>query len=369
MATAVEKDPWLDEEFGTVDFTEYPEDVPLPNLPMLPADIDPASELPPEPTPPVAPPEPPAPEPDQDDSLEIDLGDGAFATMEKSSKGWKGTVDIGSGSTQVYYGKTKNELIGNLFKAQAHSTKKIREQNRTIKLGVTTEQVQETVREAQRAVGKKLNAEEVFEIKTLLESDPDKALESWFQKRTGRTLEDLVQGAERGEAASRELLMEQTNKQFLSSCKDYYPDPDYENFNSLLSYLAKHKLRRGRKPGDEQEILDLLVNKGLYTASNLETAFTELTEDGLLLPKPRAVRTPEPQPTATPTAAQTPAAERIVRTETRPRAGYGIRTTEVTPTRTTETTPLPAEDYERLTDAELDARIAEERRKVLSSRR
>src|SRR5882757_9395777 len=73
-------------------------------------------------------------EPD-DDPIVIQNPDGSSISIEKSSKGWKGSVDIGTGSTQVYYGKTKNELLTNVLTAQANATKKIREQNRQIKFG------------------------------------------------------------------------------------------------------------------------------------------------------------------------------------------------------------------------------------------
>jgi predicted RNase H-like HicB family nuclease len=335
---------------------------------MIPPDLDPlvvTNVTPPEPEPEPAP-APPQPEPEPEEPIILTNPDGSYTRMEKSSKGWKATVDIGTGSSQVFYGKTKDELIQNILTAQLNATKKIREQNKKIKLG-TVEEATPTVAQTEKILGRKLTADESFEIKTMFEADPDKALDTWFQKRTGSTVDQLLDKAEKGQRASNELSMEQANREFLAANPTYYGDEKYENFNSIVTYLVKHKLRRGRKAGDEQQVLQDLVSNGHYTASNLEEAFTELTEAGLLLSAPRA---PEKKETPAPPAPEPPAApERIVRTETRPRAGLGITSREVTPTRTADPTPPPVEDFNKLTDEQLEALIAAERKKVLASRR
>lgn len=357
MPTPTETELWQD-EFGGVDLSapvRGPEMVDD-NLPMIGPDL--GNETP---EPLLAPVQiMDTPLEADDEPISIQSPDGSTISIEKSSKGWKGSVDIGTGSVQVYYGKTKNELLTNVLTAQANATKKIREQNRKIKLGEPTPSLTEAVNIATQTLGRRPTADESFEIKTLFESDPDKALEKWFQMRTGRTVEEVASKADRGGSASNELQMEQANKRFLADNPTYYPDPNFENFNSLITYLAKHKLRRGRKTGDEQEVLQALVDNGHYTASNLEEAFEDLTEAGLLLPPPRA------QP-ATPAA---PASDRIVRQETRPRAGLGIRPSETTQTRLPETPQSPSEkDLNKLTDKEIDELISQQRKAYIAGRR
>ncbi len=359
MPEPTEAELWQD-EFGRVDLSstvgapELPDD----NIPMIGPDLgnEPPTEQP-------LPAQPvqimdtlPEPEPEEPQFTRNE--DGSFFGMEKTPKGWKGTVNIGYGGSQDFYGKTKDELIRNILKAQFNASRKIREQNKKIKLGEPT--LTETVQQAVQTVGRKLTADESFEIKTLFESDPDKALEQWFQKRTGSTPDELLNRANQGQQASNELKMEQANKTFLANNPTYYPDPNYENFNSLITYLAKHKLRRGRKTGDEQETLQALVDHGHYTAANLEEAFEDLTEAGLLLSKQQ----PPPAPPAT------PASDRIVRQETRPRAGLGIRPSETTQTRQPETQQPPSEkDLNKLTDKEIDELISQQRKAYLAGRR
>lgn len=350
-------DLWLEGEFGGVDFTpDKPDNIDDQPTPMIAPDLVPqvitnVPELVDTPEPEIT------PEPAQPESVEpviFSNPDGSYTRMEKTSKGWKATVDIGSGGQQDYYGKTKDELIQNILKAQLHATKKIREQNRAIKLGVGDELPTEktTTARVENAIGRELTADEKIELKLQLETDPDKAFDNWFVKRTGHTLDELVARANRGDKAQRELYMEGVHKQFLAENPTYFPDPEFENYNSLIAYLAKNKLRRTLKKGQESEVIDTLVENGFYTASNLEEAFTELSEAGLLLSAPR---TPEkPAAPAVPAPSAPAAPERIVRTETRPRAGLGITNREASPARVPEPTPPSVDDLNSLSTEEIN---------------
>jgi len=358
----VDNNLWLDDEFSTTLLkSDKGEPIEEPQA-MIAPDLNPQviTNIPePEPEP-VAPQPQYVQEVEPDEPEVIENPDGSSIRIEKSSKGWKGTVDIGYGSTQVFYGKTKNELLKNLMVAQLNATKKIREQNKKIKLGTVEEAP--TVQQVERQTGRKLTADEVFEIKTLMESDPDKALDTWFEKRTGQAVDALVQKVDKGQAASNALEMESVNKEFLAACPGYYPDQHYENFNSLITYLAKHKLRRGRRVGDESQILEALVIAGHYTASNLEEAYEELTEAGLLIKAPRPPEnTPAPEPKEN--------TGRIVQTQTRPRAGLGIRSSEVTQTRIPEPTPPTDQDFNTWSTEDIDKAIADQRRAYIASLR
>jgi hypothetical protein len=171
--------------------------------------------------------------------------------------------------------------------------------------------------------------------------------------------------ASRGKKANLELIAEQESKKFLSANPDYYADDGWQNYKLLISYLSKHKLGRVLTPTNQESLLAELIETGLYTATNLEEAFTELSEAGLLLLKPR-----DPKPTPAPPAPPAPTTERIVRTETRPRAGLGIRQTEATSTRTPEPEkPLSVEDLNSLSDEEVKKLFQDARQLEIRNRR
>lgn len=353
-----ETDLWLDDDgFGGVNFTPDKIEPNEENLPMIAPDLNPQiiTNVPAfmEEEPVAEAPQPAQAEPEE--PLIFTNPDGSYTSIEKSSKGWKGTIDIGTGSQQVFYGKTKDELIQNLLTAQLHGTKKIREQNRKIKLGSVDDTPTERVAtaRAEKTIGRELTADEKVELRLLLETDPDKAFDNWFVKRTGFSLDQLVARANAGDKAQRELYLEGVHKTFLAENTSYYGDPNFENYNTLITYLAKHKLRRSLKKGHESEVIDDLIDGGFYTASNLEEAFTELTEAGLLLPAPRTPEKPQTVPVPAPPVQPAAPVERIVRTETRPRAGLGIRTSEASP-RVPDTKPLSVEDLNSLSTEEIN---------------
>jgi hypothetical protein len=356
----VEKDPWLDDEFAQVDFTRHREDL-MDDLAEIEQEQQPVPALNPETVTNLPEPEPvavaPEPEPESEGPEVIELDGGGTLTIEKKGKKWCASLDAGAGGIQNFYGQNKNELLVAAFKAQANATRKIRELNRQVKLGPTTEPKpqQEPISQPR---SKQLTADEITEIKLELQTNPDAAFDKWFQKKTGLRVDQLVTLAKSGHEAKTELTAEQVNKEFLARCPDFYPDKNYENFASLVTYLAKHKLGRSVTDRNQDEIYQSLLTGGHWTVQNLETAFNELNEDGLLVEKPRSAPEPTTQPAAQPTPAPAPRSEeRIVRTATRPRASLGIRQSEVA-----TVTPPPAptasvEDYDDMTNEQLLAEI------------
>lgn len=363
VAAVVEQDPWFTPDpygFNNVskDEARAPLELEGTTPELIPEVI---TNVAPEPEPELQP--APEPEPEPEGPRVIQFSDNGYGTIEKSSKGWKGTVDL-NGRAQNFYGKTKDELIENLLKAQFNASKLITEQKRAIKLGTATE-VPSAVKETEKQLGRPLTPEESFEIKTQLETDPDKGLDAWFTKRTGYSIEQLVAKAKAGEAAQRNLFLEGVHKQFLANNPTWYADERYENYKTLLGYLAKHKLGQKLTATNQEEIVENLVSGGHYTVQNLDEAFAELTEDELLLQKPQRAPEPVPAPPAVPAAPP----ERIVRTETRPRAGLGLRSTETTPVPATAPKPPSAEDFENMTLDEINAAIAKIQRDAWKSRR
>lgn len=375
-AVVEEKDPWLDDEFANVDFRNHAadlaDDLAEIQQPYVPVELEtPAPEPTPDPEPVAV---QPVPEPEPEGPEVIELDGGGTLTIEKKGKKWCASLDAGAGGVQNFYGQNKNELLIAAFKAQANATRKIRELNRQAKLGLTTETPKGPTK---RSEGRALTADEVVSIKLKLETNPDLAFEEWFQTKTGMNVQDLVRLAKSGQEAKLELSAEQVNKEFLSRCPEFYPDAGYDNFASLVTYIAKHKLGRAVSDRNQEEVYQTLLDGGYWTVQNLETAFHDLNDDGLLISKPRA-RAPEnvsPQVSApTPAAAPAPAPrtdERIVRTETRPRASLGIRTSEVAPAAPPPTPKLPSvEDYDSMAPEQLLAEIRRARQAArLSGRR
>jgi hypothetical protein len=338
---------WIDNN-TLIDFR--PDPTPLvddKNTPMIAPDFNPEPTLPPvQPT--VQPELVAQPEPeDEDEPIAITTDEGFHMTLEKTKKGWKGAIDIGTGAVQNFYGKTKDELVTNLLKAQANATKKIREQNRVIKLGANDNF--EPVRKMDTPVGRNPTPEEVDEIKILQVTDPVAAYEKLHLIKTGRTLE---QDAQRSAALERKTLeqdMALAAREFVSRNPDYYADPKFENYDLILGWLSKHKLRRKLTPETKADIEYTLLSNGQFTVDTLEEAFTDLKEDGLLLAAPRPQRAPAPEPPVVPATEQ-----RIVRTETRPRAGYGIRQSETTQTPVSSTPSSESVNFAELSSQEID---------------
>jgi hypothetical protein len=379
MPTQNPVDPWLLQADGTIDpfastidfgmttrdeiDPDLLDDEPTPLNPEVIGNQPPApSEEVDEPAPVlVAEPEPEGPE-----IFEVEDG---TVTLEKERGQWKATLlnSVG-GNPQIYWGKNKNELLINAMKAQLNATAKIRELNKKVKLTAAPP----TQRPADPTPSvRKLTADEVFEIKALWESDPAAALDMLVKRRTNVSLEELVGKAQRGDQANMNLETEATSKEFLARNPGYYPDSENKNFQSLIKWLAKFKLGKTATEANAGDIFTELWQTGNYTAENLEEAFEDLTEDGLMvkprLPKPsppvEVNQQPVPQPAP---AAPTP---RIVKTETRPRAALGIGRSDATATPPAAPSAPTDEDLDDLSDEQIKALLGGVRRQRVAARR
>jgi hypothetical protein len=373
-------DPWLlqadgtlDPFAGTVDFGMTTRDEVDPNLlddevpavlsPDLTGNQPPApSEEPVESPSPVAEPEPEGPE-------IIDIGDGATILRTKEKGQWKAVLDPGTGaSPEVFWGKTKDELLVNALTGKLNATRKIRELNKKVKLTATAPQVQRQPEST--PVTRQLTADEIFEVKALWESDPAAALDLLVKKRTNVSLEDLVVKAQRGDQANMNLETESISREFLARTPEYYPDSNNQNFQSLIKWLAKFKLGKNATEQNAGEIFTELWQTGNYTVENLEEAFEDLTADGMLV-KPRLpkqtpqVNVPEPEQPAP--ATPTP---RIVKTETRPRAALGIQRSDASAAPPPATPSAPTdEDLDNLSDEQIKTLLGQVRRVRVAARR
>jgi hypothetical protein len=403
--TTEAQDPWLDDQFAPLDTRKSGEELREELAAIANEDIE--EEEAPIATPaalaPVAAEPVAAPAAVQEDEPQVKtFEDGSSIEIEKTkTRGWKATLRSHEDDPrpEVFYGRTKDELLERVMHAKINATRKIREQNRTIKLGVNQAQPaqQATAPTVPEVRVRELTADEKFEIQTKLQADPDLAMQEWFQKKTGRTLEQLValveDGAKQGQRANAELESEAVAREFMQRCPDYLAT--VRNYQTIIGYLAKHKLglaliesqvdpatRRVLRVGNEDELKSKLYGGGFWTTDNFVAAFEELMTDGLLESAPPAGEDEEaeevpaaparaaarPAPAVSPAAAPAPGATpRVVR---RPRAALGIRTSETTTVRLPDTPQAPsAEELESLSDKDVDALFAGVRQARLNQAR
>jgi len=288
----------------------------------------------------------------------ITYDDGSSITIEKTNKGWHAVLDSGQGGTENFYGKTKDEMWTNVASAKLHATRKIRDLNKKLKLGTGTGGPVVPDATTQAPVTKQLTAEEIFEIKNLIQSDPTLAFDKYIQKKTGMTAEQLGEHARSGETARKDLAMEAVVREFLTIHPNYDPTPGTGNFENMISWLMKYKMGQplnGRDPNEVNPIA--LYDRGVWTLANLEEAFEDLSDAGLLqLISDEEVDEPQapPAPTPAPTATQPAPNPRIARVRVGPRAGLGIRASEATQARQPDATrPPSADEFENLSDEEI----------------
>jgi hypothetical protein len=342
-----EVDPFLDDSMGVPLDTrtgpqhiadlgkiaeEHPEFAPTPEQ-VVDAD-GPLPEPEPEPIP------EPTPVPDEDQP-EIYNIDGGQVVIEKTGTGWKATLK--GKRTEVFKGKTKSELMTNVLAGKLNASNQISDLNKKLKLGKVVDAPAPAQVRTPVFQKKELTANEVFEIKTALADNPDLALETWFQKKFGKSASDLMAFVEKvsidsqkGVEANEELTVEGVSKEFLAANPDYFVSPT--NSSNIMYWLCVNKLRRQPSTQDNFGTISAeLVAKNLYTVENLTEAWEDLKSDELAefepeeeeveelpAPAPPAPKPPQPAKPATKPAAKPPN-PRIAESGRTARGGLGIR--------------------------------------------
>jgi hypothetical protein len=332
-------DNWIDDEFNTLDLSTGPKPI-IPvesseNEPPAPAEVTLQPEIVENTYPKV-----------------VELGDGASVTIEKTPKGLKAVLDQGNGSgSETFYGNDESDLLTKVLAAKLNATKKIRQLTRQVKITRETAQAAPTQTQATPAV-RKLDANDIFEIKTQLDANPDLALELWFQKKTGLSVQALVElaqtGSIEGKQANEKLRIEAEATRFRQLCPNYFPTD--EN----LAALCDHLEARGQE----------------FNAKNLVNAFEDLSEAGLLEMAP--VAKPENTPTAQAPAAvttQTNTSRIAQPVRSGKRASLGLSTRDTTPVPTVEDRGPSEAELNNLSDEQIRNLMAGVRQLRASSRR
>lgn len=397
MSTPVQTvDPWLDEYtvLGNTD-TAYFEELPqialeqqdgvpppaeeqfIPDTPGFPKPVDEVV-----PSEPIAFPQlPPAPvvpvEPEVEQPRVTTFEDGSSMTVEKNKKGWKAVLDtnIPGVNPETFYGNTKDELYSRIAAGKVNATKKIRELNRRSKLGdVALPSTPARTVPPSKATVRDLTPDEIFEYKTLFESNPQAAQDYFNEKRYGLKPQEFVQKLNEGVIARQLGDIESVARTFVGNNTDYYPTAN--NFYTVVKYLVKTHFHRAINPNEDLNQLTIdLLESGIWTVENLEDAKDDLFASELLelRPAPPApvVREPEPTPPApvappepTPQSVPPPVPQpvvppvpeaRIAPPTVRLRQGnLGIRSTEVARPVTPES-PVPDEDVNNWSDDVVEA--------------
>jgi hypothetical protein len=352
-------DGFADELFAPLDTRPEPIELPdgsaaqpaaAPEAPAIPA-------LPPA----AAPAAPPAPQPEV-----ITYDDGSSLTVEKTNKGWRAILDSGAANAEIFYGKTKDEMWTNVAAGKINATRKIRDLNRKLKLTARPEAAPAESTEVVPQL-RNLTADEIYEIKNQLNTDPALAFDTYFQKRSGLTIEQLVSLASEGRLAKKELEAESVARVFKARHPEYVMCD--ENYKAMVGWLARYRLNRTLTDTNQNEIMNLLYDRGHWTPESLDEAFEDLAQDGLLeLDLEEEEEEPETAPPAQPAVpAPNP---RIANVRVGQRAGLGIRQRETTTARQPDSEQPPSdEDFDRMSDAEITAHFAAVRRHVSQSRR
>lgn len=387
MSTPVkEVDPFLDTEFAPLDTRDRTQHIAA--LTQL-AEEHPELQITPTPVP-VTPPTPPVEEEDQPEVFEVD---GGTVTLVHDDKGWHGTLSLDDGGgDEVFHGKTQKELMTKVLAGKVKASAHIRKLNKKLKLGTPVDDsipVQE-----QPIQPKQLNANDIFEIKTALEADPDKAFDLRFRKKYNMSEDEFVAlvrrievSARKGEEASDELTIESVSKEFLEANKQIY-HPYLENGDALLTWLVRNKLKRnvltsdliidkdGQKHINFGAISGELLKKGLYTVANLEEAVEDLNDSGLLTPPPEPEipvveedLTPVPAVPQPVPATPVPQNPRIVAARRQARGGLGIRANAISNRIPDEPRAPSADELENLSTAELSELLNATYKHARSSRR
>ena len=293
--------------------------------------------------------------------------DGSSAKVEPhKGGGLKATISLGAGSgAEVFYGKDREELFRALLIGKLNASKKIREQNRQLKTQVPGQR-QAAPKASPKPAIRELTADEKFSIKTQLEADPDLALQDWFQKKTGMTMDKLVELAGEGRTAKQEIAM----REEIAAFNEEHPRllPGDPNFTTIMGCLTKLQLNKEypSNPAEAEKIWDILLENNLFNRTTLAEAYDSLVQDGLLELVPEEAAPPVEEPPAPP--APVPAG---IPTAPRPKAAsiaFGVRPSNATATPESSTVPT-AEELDKLPTDQINELMHQVRQSRAAARR
>lgn len=356
----VEQDPWLDSEFSQLDTRTGPEhfaeklaaiandpNEQIPNLPLAPV-VDPALA-----------PVPPAPVNTYAQPETVQLENGATITYSEDERGWHAELNPGKNRPiEVFHARSPLELAKQLAVGKVNASIKINQQEAKLKVQ-KTDNPPAPARAVQTGP-KVLTADQIFEIKTLNQSDPVAAFNKMCELTTGVDWSTFVEWAKAGkevkEQAQQQLTLKQIGDKFRKLVPAYFNSAD-----------------------NNTRMTDKLTEKGLdFNVENLIEVYQELSESGLLDEAPKApVVNPAVAAITAPAAPviPTPDPARIERPVGRPLAtpaSFGLpANSPVRPPAPPDPSRVPTvEEIDNLPDADINQLFTDIRRfKAQSARR
>ena len=207
-------------------------------------------------------------------------------------------IDLGDGSgVQVFEAPSMEELVDKLATAQVNATKKIRELSAAKKTPTQNEP----------------NAEEEWVLAQELATNPSLAFDKLFQKKLGRTPAEVQKGLERLAEIDRQNAELEAANAFVAAHPDYVPTP--KNGARIEKWLKVEGMEG--------------------TPENIEKAYQDLSESGLL-----ETKRPETQ------ATETQNGTRIVTVSSHQRrAASGLSSKRTVSTASRATEPTEEEAY------------------------
>jgi hypothetical protein len=188
-------------------------------------------------------------EPPRDDKGRFTKAEDAPAEDEEIE--YERVIDLGDGSgTQVFRGKTMEELIDKLASAQENATRKIRELSATQKAAI--KQVEEN---------DELTEDQKFLLSQQILTDPLKVIEAAVERTLNKKINPRLKEVE---GAAREQRETKIAVEWVKN------NPDYYACDSNGKKIQKYLETQGKE----------------ITPDNLQAAFEDLNADGLLVSKP-----------------------------------------------------------------------------------
>ncbi len=170
-------------------------------------------------------------------------------------------IDLGDGNVQTFKASTKDELIEKIFNAQVNASKRIKElkaENRKL-----TQNVQPDPEKPSRQYQPRdLSEDEEIEVINKLQSSPKEAVAKTIEALFGGTMDEIRADIAYGRQAKQREEILAVGRQFIQEHPDYPVTPQNEQL--MGEYLQKNKLA--------------------WTLKNLEIAYADLQEAGLVIP-------------------------------------------------------------------------------------
>jgi hypothetical protein len=209
------------------------------------------------------------------------------------------TIDLGDGSQpQVFKGATMDELLDKIVTAQTNASRTIKELKKK-KQTITPE----AAKPARKYEATKLTPDQEFALAQELQTNPSGAMAKLFKSVVGADPDEVREAIIDMRDSKARASIQQIGAQFMSAHPEY-PVSD-ANERAMFKYIQTNNLA--------------------FTVANLEIAFEELSDAGLVTAASSSTATPVvPARTSTTSVTEVPRKRMVVGSSTRQSSADGI---------------------------------------------